>query len=50
MMKVHVYALAAACALILTACNGTVAAPPPGGPGPVDNCGPGPQPNGQPCR
>jgi hypothetical protein len=45
-MKKCIYALAGACLLALAACNDP---PHVAIPGPIDNCGPGPQPNGQPC-
>lgn len=48
-MKKCIYALAGACLLALAACDGGATLPPPTGPGPIDECGPGPGPNGQPC-
>lgn len=47
-MKMRIFALAGACLFALAACNNP---PPPNGTGsgPIDNCGPGPGPNGQPC-
>lgn len=48
-MKKRIFALAGACLLTLAACAGTAPYSPPGGPGPVNECGPGPGPNGLPC-
>jgi hypothetical protein len=50
-MLKRTFALAFACALALTACDdGPGYQPDPSSPpGPVDECGPGPQPNGEPC-
>lgn len=47
-MKMRAFALALTCALVLAACGNS---PPPNGtgPGPIDECGPGSGPNGQPC-
>lgn len=48
-MKMRAFALALTCALVLAACGNNATLPPPTGPGPIDECGPGPGPNGQPC-
>lgn len=47
-MKKRIFALAGACLLTIAACSNP-APPNSTGPAPIDECGPGPGPNGQPC-
>jgi hypothetical protein len=51
-MKKRIFALAGVCLLALAACDNSPGyQPDPNAPSaPADECGPGPQPNGEPCR